>query len=308
MTQSVGTESRLVSVGLPTYNRAEKLRRAIASVLAQDYANIQLVISDNGSSDETEALCRDYAKSDARVKYIRHPKNQGSTLNFICVLTESDGEYFMWLGDDDRIDPNFVSECLTELDRSPDTVLVGGVAKYYSNGQYIYTEPSTNLLQNDGVRRMLAYLQGVNDNGIFYGIWRKQIIKRLPCENTMGADWLTLAAAAYVGKVATVSTTSIHRDLGGYTVSFDAIADEMELPFHERHFPYLSVAINSVKDILYRAWPFNELPRHRRFHLATRTFFLVTGKYVIRSALISMFVKLRAMMSRGRSRSSAPPA
>jgi len=299
--QAAADTSILVSIGLPTYNRAGTLRRSIASALAQDYRNIELVISDNGSTDETEAICREFAAGDVRVKYIRQPRNLGPTPNFLAALEQSSGAYFMWLCDDDWIDPNYVSECLKTLDCDAETILVGGLSKYYHGERFGHAGVPTNLPQSHSLDRMLAYYDTVEDNGIYYGLWRMSHIRRVPCVNTMGTDWLTLAAAAYSGKIRTISTTSIHRDLGGSTVSFAAIAEQMELPSHEQHFPYLSIALNAAYDILLRAWPFNELPAHIRIYVATRVFYKLVTKYVIRRALIDAVIGARKRILRVRS-------
>lgn len=82
--------------------------RAIESALNQDFQNIELLISDNASTDETEAICLDAARRDNRVKYLRQQTNQGATANFREVLRQSGGEFFMWLADDDWLDQSYV--------------------------------------------------------------------------------------------------------------------------------------------------------------------------------------------------------
>jgi glycosyltransferase involved in cell wall biosynthesis len=72
----------LVSIGIPTYNRAELLKRAIESALNQDYKNIEVIISDNASTDDTESICQFYCNQDARLKYVRHSQNRGPGANF----------------------------------------------------------------------------------------------------------------------------------------------------------------------------------------------------------------------------------
>lgn len=297
----------LVSIGIPTYDRADMLRRAILSALAQDYRNIELVISDNASSDGTEAVCREFAAADRRIKYIRQPRNLGPTPNFVAVLEQATGDYFMWLCDDDWLDTNYVSACLEELVQDAGVIVVGGISKYYHGEEYQGAGKVMNLAQDDNVDRMLTYYSTVEDNGIYFGLWRRVDIARLPCVNTMGNDWLALAAAAYVGRVRTIETTTMHRDLGGSTVSFAAIADQMRLPGYERYFPYLSIAVNATYDVLLRAWPFNELPLPTRIYVAFRVFYKLVTRYVIRTTVISVFIKLRSMVFRSRSRSSPPP-
>src|SRR5438552_18501845 len=82
----------LISIGLPTYNRSATLAKAIESVLSQDYRNIELLISDNASTDDTEAICLKVARQDKRVKYLRQQTNQGPVANFREVLRRSGGD------------------------------------------------------------------------------------------------------------------------------------------------------------------------------------------------------------------------
>ena len=71
-----------VSIGLPVFNGEQFLPAAIDSLLDQTYSDFELVISDNGSTDNTETICRDYAAKDPRVRYYRSNRNRGSVLAF----------------------------------------------------------------------------------------------------------------------------------------------------------------------------------------------------------------------------------
>ncbi len=110
----------LVSIGLPTYNGAAHLRGALDSLLAQDYPEIEILISDNASTDDTPAILSEYA---ARVKIVRQESNIGAAANFKFVLQEARGELFMWAGDDDRWEPSYVSACVAALEDHPEAVL-----------------------------------------------------------------------------------------------------------------------------------------------------------------------------------------
>lgn len=104
----------LVSIGIPTYNRAGSyLARALDSALAQTYANCEVIVSDNCSSDHTSDLIRSRASD--RLRYIRHEKNIGANGNFNYCLEQARGEYFLLLHDDDLIDPDFVESCMAAL-------------------------------------------------------------------------------------------------------------------------------------------------------------------------------------------------
>ena len=69
--------SPLVSIGMPVFNGEKSLARALDALLEQDYSNIEVIVSDNGSSDRTPEICQEFLKKDSRVKYYHSPKNLG---------------------------------------------------------------------------------------------------------------------------------------------------------------------------------------------------------------------------------------
>jgi glycosyltransferase involved in cell wall biosynthesis len=117
------TKSR-VALGLPVYNGERHLRRALESVLAQDFEDFQLAISDNASTDGTQDICQEYARRDSRIQYFRNATNVGIAPNFQRAFRLSDGEYFKWLVHDDVCGPGFLRECVNLLDEAPSTVVL----------------------------------------------------------------------------------------------------------------------------------------------------------------------------------------
>ncbi len=117
------TEGRLVSIGMPVYNAQRHLRESLDSLLAQDHTELEIIVSDNASTDGTEAICRSYAERDARIRYHRSDTNRGAVWNFNHVLELARGEYFMWAAHDDLRVPEYVSRCLGMLDNQADAVL-----------------------------------------------------------------------------------------------------------------------------------------------------------------------------------------
>lgn len=155
----------VVSIGLPVYNGGEALRRALDSLLAQIYESLEIVISDNASTDETEAICRDYAARDRRVRYLRNDTNIGAVANFNRAFELTCGSYFMWASHDDTWSPEYVATCMERHHRLPGLALVGTEAEL--------TDPDTGapLSRNYGCttvglepaarfRRYLQSLQG----------------------------------------------------------------------------------------------------------------------------------------------------
>lgn len=118
------TDGPLVSIGLPVYNGADQLAAAIESALGQDYENVEIVVCDNASEDDTEAIGRRFAEADARVRYFRNPSNIGFLPNFRRVLEEARGRYFSWLAHDDLLsDPAYISTVVQYMERHPDVVV-----------------------------------------------------------------------------------------------------------------------------------------------------------------------------------------
>jgi glycosyltransferase involved in cell wall biosynthesis len=114
----------LISIGMPVYNGEAHIQEAIDSVLCQSFEQFELIISDNASTDRTEAICRDYANRDKRIVYIRQPVNLGPAANFDATFQHSSCEYFMWLAADDRIAPDFLQKTFEFLSTHSDFVLV----------------------------------------------------------------------------------------------------------------------------------------------------------------------------------------
>jgi Glycosyl transferase family 2 len=112
-----------VSIGLPVYNGQHLLPRALDSILRQVFADFEVIISDNCSTDDTTAVCEDYAKRDRRIRYVRQPGNLGAAANFNFVFRQARGEYFKWAAHDDQLGADFLDTCVGVLDADPGVVL-----------------------------------------------------------------------------------------------------------------------------------------------------------------------------------------
>jgi glycosyltransferase involved in cell wall biosynthesis len=108
----------LVSIGMPVYNGEKYIRRALDSLLMQDYEDFELIISDNASDDETVKICEEYAKKDRRASLFENPQNMGMIYNLGRVLELAHGEFFMWAACDDYQDSNYISALLGEISGS----------------------------------------------------------------------------------------------------------------------------------------------------------------------------------------------
>lgn len=120
-----------VTVCLPVYNGETFIRQAIKSVLEQTFADLELVISDNASTDNTGEICRAAAGDDLRVRYSRAEVNRGLAWNHNRAFQLANGRYVMWMGHDDLLDKEYIGACVAALAKDPQLVLC------FSNGNHI---------------------------------------------------------------------------------------------------------------------------------------------------------------------------
>lgn len=133
----------LVSIGIPTYNRANSyLKQALQSAVNQIYQNIEIIVSDNCSSDDTESVVKEFR--DPRIRYYRQSKNIGAVPNCNFCLEQSQGKYFLALYDDDLIDEDFISTCM-EAVRPHDEpgVIFTGAREIDSEGNVLSSSHNT---------------------------------------------------------------------------------------------------------------------------------------------------------------------
>ncbi len=105
----------LVSIVMPTYNRSEMLKEAVKTCLDQTYTNIELIIIDDGSVDNTSYLVESLRSQDNRIRYYRQPGNTGQCRSLNRGFTLCKGEYISWTSDDNRYKPQAIKEMVDIL-------------------------------------------------------------------------------------------------------------------------------------------------------------------------------------------------
>lgn len=270
----------LVSIGIPTYNRKALIARSIESALAQDYPSIEVLISDNASTDGTAAICATMAATHPNVRVHHQACNLGPTANFMTVLAMAKGKYFMWLGDDDHIDPQYVSVAVATLEQNSLVELASGRACYYRDGAFAFTGKVFSVLSYLGWLRLSSYYWQVTDNGVFYGLMRMATVRRFRFTNVMGGDWLLVARIAAAGQVITSPAVAVHRELGGASLSHSKTARTLGLSAWQGVFPKISLALNASRDVASGGYPFDSRVT-RRWSLAAMVFCILLLKSLV---------------------------
>lgn len=162
----------LVSIGVPVYNGADDLPYAVESLLAQSYSNLEIIISDNASTDRTQQIALELAARDRRVRYHRLERNIGASGNFDQLRNLATGEYFMWNGADDIRPPNAIKLLVQALMKNPQAVMAHGpiIAKLGELEKHITNEMDlSNAGSSQRVRVLTARMQHI---AMEYGLCR----------------------------------------------------------------------------------------------------------------------------------------
>jgi glycosyltransferase domain-containing protein len=174
----------MVSVGIPTYNRPSGLKQTIEYFLSQPYQNLDIVISDNASPDaEVKRIIEQFQKQDSRIRYFRQPENIGPQKNFLFVLEQATGKYFMWAADDDKWEDFYITRLVECLESLGDQFVAanceaqyidehGATFEFFAEGTPFYTYRSDAAY--DRLKRVLQY----NYGNLFYSLYRREVLQK----------------------------------------------------------------------------------------------------------------------------------
>lgn len=193
----------ILSLAMPVRNGERFIEQAVKSIRVQSFADFELIILDNASTDATPAICRRLAREDPRIRYVRNAVDIGAGANFNRGVELASGELFKWCAHDDVISLAFLEQCIRALSAEPSAVTaygrLVGIGEDGRNTGYV-ERPLTPPDRVSAARRfkMLMYRQGL-DAAIF-GIHRRSALLssslHLPY---YGSDCALLAELALLG-------------------------------------------------------------------------------------------------------------
>jgi glycosyltransferase involved in cell wall biosynthesis len=190
-----------VSICLPVYNGENYVAAAIESMLAQTFADFELIITDNASTDRTGEICRKFADADSRVRYHRNERNVGGARNQTLAVQMARGRYVRLSAHDDKIAPTHLEECVALLEKRPDVVIaftrtvvideVGAEVSQYRSTRGTADTPS---------RRFRELIFRDHNCDAVYGIIRGHVLRSVrPMENFIDSDKVFLCRLAFQG-------------------------------------------------------------------------------------------------------------
>jgi len=204
-----------VSIGIPVYNGERYLKGALDSLLAQTFSDFEIVISDNASTDSTEAICRAYADRDARIRYHRNATNLGHTINTNQIVHMCRGEYYRQHHDDDLMAPECLKACVNALDARPDAVLVhthtktidetGSVIFGNEPVNYVLDDPRPHVRYEKYMRQVFPHLPEHALLNICFALVRRDVLATTTLEGAYPhADRMMYGGLALYGAFAIV--------------------------------------------------------------------------------------------------------
>lgn len=244
---------------MPVFNAEDYLESSLQSLLAQNYPNLEIIITDNGSTDRTSAICKVIAAQDRRIRYHRNPENLGVFGNFNKAFELSKGDFFMWAGAHDLWDPNFISACLQKLLLYPNAVLCAG--EYHEideRGKFLKIIPV--YPETEGLSSADRLRWVVKDLGSCFAVYslmrRESLMKTARFVNKFGADTILVAQLSLLGTFVRTSARIYMRAFldRRYTTDENVIRilGERNVRTRDKAFPY-SQQMLELMDVIHHA-------------------------------------------------------
>lgn len=219
-----------VSIGLPVYNGARFLPQALESLLGQSFSDIELIVSDNASSDSTQNICTEYAARDARIRYVRQNVNIGAMRNWNFVAKQARGKYFKWSSASDYCAPDMLARCFAAMEAESDIVLCYGQTCLVDQETGELTEYTGNIeVMEDRPHERFSKLCGsLKLNNAYGGLIRTDALHRTKLNRLYsGGDIILMAELALMGRFRLLPQTLLYRRMGRETSSNELSASDL---------------------------------------------------------------------------------
>ncbi|MGH8642312.1 MAG: glycosyltransferase family 2 protein [Burkholderiales bacterium] len=200
---SLSTPAPKVSIGVPVYNGERHVRAALESLLRQTLGDLELIISDNASTDSTRDICEEYVRRDSRVRYHRQSENIGVARNWNFVARAGRGRYFKWASANDTCEPSMLALCAQVLDEDPGTVLCYGRTRLMDDaGATIeHYEKDLAITEDHARERFRTLMSKLALNNAQSGLIRMDTLQHTRLVRTyIGGDLPLMAEIALQGK------------------------------------------------------------------------------------------------------------
>lgn len=251
-----------VSMGLPVFNGETYLHKALDSLLAQEYEDFELVISDNASTDETGRICESYARRDSRVRYSRNECNIGLAPNHNRVFRLSRGEFFKWVAHDDEYSRQMLKRYVEAFDAASASVsVVYSVCECIDELGNLQGTKSDHVDNKDPrpAVRLAHFLQHVSIYNCTYGLIRSAMLRKTRLHRSFPmADRVLVSELAMLGEFVEIAEPLLrlriheHRSLSQHK-NAQAMRELFDPANRTKH-SFLSIEGRVQLELLRSAW------------------------------------------------------
>jgi glycosyltransferase involved in cell wall biosynthesis len=242
---STKNSNPLVSIGVPIFNGEHSIADTLSRLLVQSYQNIELIVSDNCSTDNTQKICESFATRDKRIKYFRQSKNEGVGRNFRFVLEQARGKYFFWNAGDDSRSADFVAVNVAFLEAHPDYCASTSPTRD-EGGKFNPRWMGDRALDQDTLeKKILTYFKGWHRNAIFYSMYRREVMANHPIlygPEHLGQDWTMMIYTAKLGHFQRLDQGELILGKGGISKGIQHMRSARKRPI-EWFFPHWELSM-----------------------------------------------------------------
>ncbi|WP_310485012.1 glycosyltransferase [Chamaesiphon sp. VAR_48_metabat_403] len=198
-----------LTIGIPIYNGERYIRESLDSIISQDYSNLEIIISDNCSTDKTKDICLEYADRDSRIKYYEQETNLGATANFNFILKLATGTFFTWAAYDDYLATSYVRKCIEKMQQHPTAIGCCSEINFVNEDGTIrtaWTQSYSNIdsLDKNVVGRVRELTNKVGWYAI-YSIFKTDVLRQTSlCQSRYADDVLLLLELLLLGEIVKV--------------------------------------------------------------------------------------------------------
>ena len=166
-----------LAVGMPVYNGEPFLEETLESILQQSFTDFELIITDNASTDRTEAICRSVAAADGRVRYHRHRENLGAAVNYSSCFEQSSAPLFKWAAHDDPCGQGLFAAMIDALAAHPHAVMAYSRAVTIdAEGRVLKEWRPRPALASADMRDRTADILGHQETFPVWGVIRREVL------------------------------------------------------------------------------------------------------------------------------------
>jgi glycosyltransferase involved in cell wall biosynthesis len=260
-----------LTIGMPAYNESKLMHNRLVNIFKQTFTDFEIIISDNGSTDNTHRICEEYAKNENRINNFRQSKNMGWVWNHKFVAEKANGKYFVWAAVDDIWESDFLEKNIQVLDTMKNVVAsVSKIKKYGPKIEEFVNNPSDAIFpkiykkirrhfrpfgpypaSGTYAKKIQIYLKKPSALGL-YSVFRTDVLKKSLVRDRISV-WDLAFTLEFLkhGDLHVIDEVLLHRYTKG--VSSHGIWDEYvrqkEIRFFEVIFPHSSFTLWCWKNI-----------------------------------------------------------